>query len=481
MMLETSWQALEDAGIDAEALAGSRTGVYAGISNLDYRGLTLESSDTDEATTSLYSVSGTSLNTAIGRVAFALGLNGPAMAVDTACSSSLVAVHQAVVGLQRGEADLALAGGVNAILSGRLTELRGNAGMLAPDGQCKAFDASANGFVRGEGCGIVALKLLSQAEADGDRIWGVILGSAVNQDGATPGLTVPSREAQERVVGEALARAGVQASDVDYVETHGTGTSVGDPIEAQAVGTAYSRGRDPANPLLIGSVKTNVGHLEAAAGIAGLIKATLAVKRGLIPRHRNFRNPNPAIDWDQLPLRVTTEATPWPGASGRPRLAGVSAFGWSGTNAHALVRGHSAGDAHGTERSWASGPPRLVAAPLPEPAPEVAVEERATRVLPLSGKSDEALGELAGRYLEWLEERTGEVENADGADQMLVDMAWTAGVGRSHFGHRAGVTFRDAASLREGLAALSEAVGDTGGVRLHGRVEPVDGHGQGAL
>ncbi len=461
MMLETSWQALEDAGIDAEALAGSRTGVYAGISNLDYRGLTLESSDTDEATTSLYSVSGTSLNTAIGRVAFALGLNGPAMAVDTACSSSLVAVHQAVAGLQRGEADLALAGGVNAILSGRLSELRGNAGMLAPDGQCKAFDASANGFVRGEGCGIVVLKLLSKAEADGDRIWGVILGSAVNQDGATPGLTVPSREAQERVVGEALARAGVQASDVDYVETHGTGTSVGDPIEAQAVGTAYSRGRDPANPLLIGSVKTNVGHLEAAAGIAGLIKATLAVKRGLIPRHLHFRNPNPAIDWDRLPLRVTTEPTPWPGASGRPRLAGVSAFGWSGTNAHALVRGHSAGDAHGTERSWASGPPRLVAAPLPEPAPEVA-EERATRVLPLSGKSDEALGELAGRYLEWLEERSGEVGNADGADRMLVDMAWTAGVGRSHFGHRAGVTFRDAASLREGLAALSEAAAGPG-------------------
>ena len=456
MMLETSWQALEDAGIDAEGLAGSRTGVYAGISNYDYRWLIMDSTDSAEPITSLYSVSGTSFNTAIGRVAFALGLHGPAMAVDTACSSSLVAVHQAVVGLQRGEADLALAGGVHAIVSGRLTELRGNAGMLAPDGQCKTFDAAANGYVRGEGCGIVVLKRLSEAEADGDRIWGVIAGSAVNQDGATPGLTIPSGEAQERVVEDALARAGLQASDVDYVETHGTGTPVGDPIEAQAIGTAYSRGRDAANPLLIGSVKTNIGHLEAAAGVAGLMKAMLAVERGLIPRHLNFRDPNPAIDWEQLPLRVTTEATPWP-AGERPPLAGVSAFGWSGTNAHVLVRGHGPRDGEGTERAWTPGPPHPVAVPLPEPAPDVAVETRATRLLPLSGKSDEALGELAGRYLEWLGERSGELEDADTAGQVLPDIAWTAGVGRSHFGHRAGVAFRDADSLREGLRALAEA------------------------
>ena len=456
MMLETSWQALEDAGIDAEGLAGSRTGVYAGISNYDYRWLIMNSTDTAEPMTSLYSVSGTSFNTAIGRVAYVLGLHGPAMAVDTACSSSLVAVHQAVAGLQLGEADLALAGGVHAIVSGRLTELRGNAGMLAPDGQCKTFDAAANGYVRGEGCGIVVLKRLSEAEADGDRIWGVIAGSAINQDGATPGLTVPSGEAQERVVEDALARAGVQASDVDYVETHGTGTPVGDPIEAQAVGTAYSRGRDPADPLLIGSVKTNIGHLEAAAGIAGLIKATLAVERGVIPRHLNFRNPNPAVAWEQLPLRVTTETTPWP-ATDRPPLAGVSAFGWSGTNAHMLVRGHGARDGKRVERSWTPGPAHPVPVSLPEPAPNVAVEARATRLLPLSGKSDEALAELAGRYLGWLDERSGELGNADTADQILSDMAWTAGVGRSHFPHRAGVAFRDAASLREALTALSEA------------------------
>ena len=209
--------------------------MYAGISNNDYRGVILEASDTAEPASSLYTVSGTSYNTAIGRVSFALGLQGPAIAVDTACSSSLVAVHQAVTGLQRGEADLALAGGVNAILSGRLLELRANAGMLAPDGRCKTFDADADGYVRGEGCGVLVLKRLSDAEADGDRIWGIIRGSAVNQDGASTGLTVPNAKAQEQVIKAALLKAGVLPSQVDYVEAHGTGTPVGDPIELQAV------------------------------------------------------------------------------------------------------------------------------------------------------------------------------------------------------------------------------------------------------
>ena len=265
MMLETSWRALEDAGIDPKALKGSRTGVYAGISNNEYRGLVLDVSDTSEPATSLYSVTGTSFNTAIGRVAYALGLEGPAIALDTACSSSLVAIHQAVSGLQRGEADLALAGGVHAILSGRLLEMRATAGMLSPDGRCATFDAAANGYVRGEGCGIVILKRLREAEADGDRIWGVVRGAAVNQDGASPGLTVPSGPAQERVMVEAVRRAGLRPSDVDYVEAHGTGTEVGDPIEANSTGTAYGEGHDHDDPLLIGSVKTNIGHLEAAA------------------------------------------------------------------------------------------------------------------------------------------------------------------------------------------------------------------------
>ena len=288
LILETSWRALEDAGLDPDRLKDSRTGVYAGISNNDYRGLILEASENagpSEPAASLYAVTGTSLNTAIGRVAFALGLGGPAMAVDTACSSSLVATHQAVTGLQRGDADLALAGGVNIILSGRLLEYRANAGMLSPDGQCKTFDASANGYVRGEGCGIVVLKRLADAQADGDRIWGVVRGTALNQDGASPGLTVPNGAAQERVIEAALERAGIQPSDIDYLEAHGTGTEVGDPIEIDATAAVYGRGRDTSRPLLIGSVKTNIGHLESAAGVAGIIKTVLAMNRGVIPRH----------------------------------------------------------------------------------------------------------------------------------------------------------------------------------------------------
>ncbi len=273
-----------------------------------------------EPAASLYAVTGTSLNTAIGRVAYALGLGGPAMAVDTACSSSLVATHQAVAGLQRGDADLALAGGVNIILSGRLLEFRANAGMLSPDGQCKTFDASANGYVRGEGCGILVLKRLSDAEADGDRIWGVIRGSALNQDGASQGLTVPNGAAQERVIKAALGRAGVQPSDIDYLEAHGTGTEVGDPIEIDATAAAYGRGRKADRPLLIGSVKTNIGHLESAAGAAGLIKTVLAMNRGTIPKHLHFHNPNPEMDWERLPLQVTSTPTPWPANEDRPPL-----------------------------------------------------------------------------------------------------------------------------------------------------------------
>ena len=340
LMLETSWQALEDAAIDPESLIESRTGVYGGISTNDYRGMIMESSDSSEPAASLYTVSGTSYNTAIGRVAYALGFRGPAIAIDTACSSSLVAVHQAVSGLQRGESDLALAGGVHAILSGRLLELRGNAGMLSPDGRCKTFDASANGYVRGEGCGILVLKRLSDAEADGDRIWAVIRGSALNQDGASQGLTVPSAEAQCQVIEDALARSTVSASEVDYVEAHGTGTPVGDPIEMQALGAAYGTDRDSEHPLLVGSVKTNFGHLEAAAGVAGMMKTILSIKHRVIPKHLNFSVPNPDIDWDKMSITVSAEATDWPEFDEKPPIAGVSGFGWSGTNAHVILEGY---------------------------------------------------------------------------------------------------------------------------------------------
>ena len=460
MMLETSWHALEDAGMDPHGLKGSRTGVYAGISNNEYRGLILGSSDTSEPATSLYSVTGTSLNTAIGRVAFVMGLEGPALSIDTACSSSLVAVHQAAIALQLGEADLALAGGVHAILSGRLFEMRANAGMLAPDGRCKTFDAAANGYVRGEGCGIVVLKRLREAEADGDRIWGVIRGSAVNQDGESAGLTVPNEASQERVMEAALMRAGMLPSEVDYVETHGTGTKVGDPIELRSTAAAYGRGRAANRPLLIGSVKTNLGHLESAAGVAALIKVILAMKQGVIPRHLHFRDPTPAVDWEGLPLRVTSEAMDWPNHDARAPTAGMSGFGWSGTNAHVVVEGYEAPNRASTRLDGihlpaGSGVAVSVSASdvEAETAPEgAAFHPREARILPLAGKSDQALRDMASRYLAWIDD----LADAGKADPMLADLTWTAGVGRSHFPHRAGVVFSNVESLREGLAEIAE-------------------------
>ena len=461
LMLETCWRALEDAGMDPDRLKGSRTGVYAGISNNDYRGVILEAGQTAEPAASLYTVTGTSFNTAIGRVAFALDLEGPAMAVDTACSSSLVAIHQAVSGLQRSETDLALAGGVHTILSGRLMELRANAGMLSPDGRCATFDADANGYVRGEGCGIVVLKRLSEAEADGDRIWGVIRSTSLNQDGASPGLTVPNGAAQERCIEEALRRAGILPSQVDYVEAHGTGTEVGDPIELQATGTAYGKGREADRPLLIGSVKTNFGHLESAAGVAGLIKVILAMQQGMIPKHLHFQNPTPQVDWTKLPLQVTAKPTAWPCHSNRSPIAGVSGFGWSGTNAHVVVEGYGEPDDTGLDaRHGPAGAAQPVTVALPTPVaglsvPHEQLAARQTRFLPLSGKSDGVLRDLAKQYLTWLDEQKHSSEYA--LESLLADMAWTAGAGRSHFSHRAGVVFHDAASLRDQLNQLAEA------------------------
>ncbi len=459
MMLETSWQALEDAGIDPDRLKGSRTGVYTGISNDEYRMLVLESGKPADAASCLYALSGTNLNGAAGRVAFVMGLMGPVKAVDAACASSLVSIHDAVADLQQGKADLALAGGVQALLNSRIYELRADAMMLSPDGQCKTFDASANGYVRGEGCGVVVLKRLSEAVADGDRIWGVIKGSAVNHGGASVGLTVPNTPALVKVMEEALSQAGVPASDMDYLEAHGTGTTVGDPIEINAVAAVYCKGRDTDRPLLIGSVKTNVGHLESAAGVAGLIKALLALKRGVIPKHLHFQDPNPAIDWDQLPLQVTTDSTDWPRRGGRPRLAGVNSFGISGTNAHIVLEEYRPPDPESGKDHDDAGSALTVAVSLPVamahlPLPDSGCDRRNTRLLPLSGKSGNALRELARRYLSWLDKKAMKMSSGCGA--LLSDMAWTAGVGRSHFEHRAGIVFNDAGSLREQLGALAE-------------------------
>ncbi|MDE0127419.1 MAG: SDR family NAD(P)-dependent oxidoreductase, partial [Bryobacterales bacterium] len=438
MLLEASWAALEDAGIAPDGLQGSRTGVYGGLMASDYQ--TILAGAAENPSTNIYRSTGIAASTAVGRVAFALGLEGPAITVDTACSSSLVALHQAAAALRAGEADLALAGGVNAILRAEPTRLFTDAGMLASDGRCKTFDAAADGYVRGEGCGMVVLKRLSDAEAAGDRIHAVVLGSAVNQDGASAGLTVPNGPAQERVIEEALARAGVEASSVDYLEAHGTGTELGDPVEVAAAAAVYGRGRSPDRPLLIGSVKTNVGHLEAAAGMASLIKTMLAIRSGVIPRHLHFDRPNPRIDWEALPVRVTSDATPWPEA-GRPRRAAVSSFGFSGTNAHVVIEGYA------EERE----PPRVVVPAVPEAGADTPVTQtdvpRRQRVLPLSGKSEDALRQLADRYRAAL---SGEIS--------LADMAWTAGVGRSHFQCRHGLVFNDRTSLEEQLNVVRQGV-----------------------
>ncbi len=461
MMLETSWQALEDAGMDPDRLKESLTGVYTGISNDEYRMLVVDSERPGEAAESLYALSGTNLNGTSGRVSFVMGFMGPAKAVDAACASSLVSVHDAVADLQQGKADLAIAGGVQAILNTRIFELRADSQMLSPDGQCKAFDASANGYVRGEGCGAVVLKRLRDAEADGDRIWAVIRGAAVNHGGASVGLTVPHEPALEQVIEAALSQAGVPASDVDYLEAHGTGTAVGDPIEINAVSRVYGKDRKADQPLLVGSVKTNLGHLESAAGIAGLIKAVLVVQRGVIPKHLHFNDPNPSLDWNELPLQVTSSMMDLPARNGRPRLAGVNSFGISGTNAHIVVEEYPASKAApcAPDRVCGSGQ----AVPVSQPTGTVdstqceqELEEREIRLLPLSGKSAPALGELAERYLSWLDEQADELSTEAGMSQpLLADMAWTAGVGRCHFDCRAGLVFDSAERLREQLRTLA--------------------------
>ena len=466
LLLEMSWEALEDAGVDPARLVGSRSGVYVGIGSYEYQEIVRDEREGAGSDTPLYLVTGNRFSTASGRISFALGLEGPSIAVDTACSSSLVAVHHAVAGLQRGEADLALAGGVCVILSPLTTEAFAHAGMLSPTGRCWTFDERADGFVRSEGCGMLVLRRLDEAEAAGDRIWGVIRGTAVNQDGLRPGLPAPKGLTQQRVIEEALSRAGIEPSQVDYLEAHGTGTKLGDPTEVNAALAVYGRGREPARPLLMGSVKTNIGHLAAGAGAAGLIKVLLSMHRGVIPRHLNLENPNPEIDWDRLPVRVTTTATEWPRDSDRPPIAGVSSFGFSGTNSHVVLEGY--GKRHGRSADvaapWPGGAERRVSPSLPaaftgvEGAVEEGVLPRELRILPLSGKSSGALRDLAGRHLEWLDGRAaGRVADEPAEGVPLADLAWTAGVGRSHFAFRAGLAFRDAESLRKGLQALASA------------------------
>ncbi|HET9382403.1 MAG TPA: polyketide synthase, partial [Streptomyces sp.] len=337
LMLELGWTALENAGIVPGSLAGTDTGVFVGIAADDYAAL-LHRSDTP---VSGHTATGLSRGMAANRLSYLLGLRGPSLAVDSAQSSSLVAVHLACESLRHGESDLAVVGGVSLILAEDGTAGMELMGALSPDGRCHTFDARANGYVRGEGGACIVLKRLDRALADGDRVHCVVRGSAMNNDGGGPTLTTPHREAQEALLRTAYERAGVAPGQVSYVELHGTGTPVGDPVEAAALGAVLGNAPGRTTPLSVGSAKTNVGHLEAAAGIVGFVKAALCVREGAVPPSLNHETPHPAIPLDRLNLRVPTHLETWPGreeqGAGRSRLAGVSSFGMGGTNAHVVL------------------------------------------------------------------------------------------------------------------------------------------------
>jgi len=332
LTLEVAWEALEDAGIAPGEIAHTRTGVYLGTIGSDYT--LLQSRDISDL--DVFSGTGSSDAVLANRVSYVLDLNGPSIALDTACSSSLVTVDMACVSLRRRETDMALAGGVNFILSPEMTVALTKAHMMSPDGRCKAFDAAADGYVRGEGCGMLVLKRLSDAEAAGDRIHALIRGSAVNHDGRSNGLSAPNGPAQEAVIRAALADAHLTPHQIGMIEAHGTGTRLGDPIEFEALVASLCAGRPKENPLYLASVKTNIGHLESAAGIAGLIKAVLTLRHGEIPPHLHLTTVNPLLKIEESPIVIPTELTSWRRGD-EPRRAGISSFGFGGTNAHIIV------------------------------------------------------------------------------------------------------------------------------------------------
>ena len=333
IILEVSWEALEHSGLAPDRLAGSNTGVFFGICNGDYYQM-LMAEGTENV--DMYLATGNAHSVISGRVSYVMGLQGPSISVDTACSSSLVATHYAVNSLRSGECSLALAGGVNALLSPDVTITLSKAKMMAADGRCKAFDASADGFVRSEGCGVLVLKRLADAQANGDHILAIIRGSAINQDGRSNGLTAPNGPSQVSVIRSALKDAGVNPAEVGYIEAHGTGTILGDPIEVQALGEAYGEGHSKENPLCIGSVKTNLGHLEAAAGVAGLMKLVLTLQNAEIPPHLHLKKLSPHIAWEEIPISVPAGGKAWDSKESH-LIGGISSFGFSGTNVHMIL------------------------------------------------------------------------------------------------------------------------------------------------
>ncbi len=424
LLLETSWEALENAAIAPATLRDSQTGVFVGIGNSDYWRLVYS----DEERVDAYSALGNSYSVAAGRLAYFFGLHGPAMAIDTACSASLVALHQACRSLRAGECNQALAAGVNLILSPEANINFCKSRMLARDGRCKTFDASADGYVRGEGCGVVVLKTLSSAKANGDRILAIIRGSAVNQDGRSGGLTAPNGPAQEAVIREALADGGVAPGEISYLEAHGTGTSLGDPIEVQAACAVLCQDRPADQPLALGSIKTNIGHLEAAAGVAGLLKVIVALQHKSIPPHLHLTKKNPYIDWDRWPIFVPTALTHWNPINGK-RIAGLSSFGFSGTNAHVIVE------------------------EAPEAVPPGAPTDRPVHILALSARNREALQQVANAVADRLEAVT---------EKELADVCFTANAGRAHFAERLAIVGESTQQIRDGLLEHSGQKEDSG-------------------
>lgn len=416
LLLEACWEALEDAAISPRALHGSNGGVFVGICASDYARLAMQHG----ANVNAYLGTGNATSVAAGRIAYTFGLTGPAMSLDTACSSALVAIHAACLSLRSGECDLALAASVNLILAPETTAAFSKARMMAPDGRCKTFDERANGYVRSEGVGALVLKTLSKARSDGDTILAVIRGSAINQDGASGGLTVPNGPSQSRLIRAALRNAGVDAAAVGYLETHGTGTALGDPIEVGALAEVFAASHSRQRPLVIGSAKPVVGHLEVAAGIAGIAKVILALQNEVIPGHAHLQQLSSRIPWDRLPLAVPVQALPWP-RSAVPRIAGLSAFGFSGTNAHLVIEEAPA-------------------------AVEAGADGATSHLLCLSARSAPALKALAQRHADAL-------AGADGVS--LAALCLTANSGRMPFLHRLAVRSADPGDLRARLAGYA--------------------------
>ncbi|WP_225409378.1 type I polyketide synthase [Stigmatella hybrida] len=420
LLLEVSWEALEHAGIAPQSIAGSKTGIFIGGSTGEYTQLVQAAKGADNIDATF--LTGSLLTFATGRLSHFFDLQGPSLAVDTACSSSLVAVHLACQSLRTGESSMALVGGVNLILAPQGTITTCKARMLAVDGRCKTFDAEADGYGRGEGCGIIVLKRLSDAQKDGDNVLAVIRGTATNQDGHSSDLTVPNGLAQQAVIRQALENAGLEPGQVDYVEAHGTGTALGDPIELRAIGAVFGKKQEREQPLLVGSVKTNFGHLEYASGIAGLIKLALSLSHGQIPAHLHFKRGNPYIPWNELPVEIPTQLTPWKAKKDK-RIGSVSSFGASGTNAHVVLE------------------------EAPKQGRQTSDRERPAHVLSLSARSDAALKALAGRYAQYL---------ASCGPVNLADVCHTANAGRAQFKHRLALVAESPAQLSQQLALFAE-------------------------